>query len=43
VHLCAFSRLASDKLKIAADELPQANQAAITIQKHLRGNNARKE
>lgn len=31
------------KLKLAADELPQASAAATTIQKHFRGMQARKE
>ncbi|EFJ51411.1 hypothetical protein VOLCADRAFT_87666 [Volvox carteri f. nagariensis] len=34
---------AANKLTLAADELPQASEAATTIQKHVRGRLARKE
>ncbi|GIL90370.1 hypothetical protein Vretimale_18240 [Volvox reticuliferus] len=34
---------AASKLTLAADELPQASEAATTIQKHIRGHLARKE
>ncbi|GLC36530.1 hypothetical protein PLESTB_000158400 [Pleodorina starrii] len=34
---------AATKLTLAADQLPQASEAATTIQKHVRGHKARKE
>eukprot|EP00798_Chlamydomonas_sp_ICE-L_P017658 gene17658-24005_t len=39
----AKNRLAEDKLKFSADQLPEANKAATAIQKHVRGNRARRE